>query len=335
MSVAVSEEALAVHAAYPPVDLHADSLMWTRWLRYDLHTHHARGLPRNAFARHLDVPRMQEGGMGAQFFGLVSLPVTMRSGAVMRAVDAQIDALERTIARRPGELVLCRTAADVEAAERGGAIAALLGIEGAHALEGEIENVERFARRGVRYLGLLHFSANEAGYPAFGRGRADDRGLTTFGLELVERCEDVGVIVDLTHVNRRGFFDACRRATKPMIVSHTGVLGVYEHWRNIDDEQLHAVADAGGCIGVMFCPHFLGGDGLDPVVEHMKHIINIVGEDAVALGSDWDGFIVPTRELADPTGLPKLTEALLRSGLTHGAVGKALRLNALRVLAEA
>jgi membrane dipeptidase len=187
----------------------------------------------------------------------------------------------------------------------------------------------------VRYLGLLHFSSNEAGFPAYGRGRSDERGLTAWGFELVRRCEAAGVLVDLAHINRRGFLDACAVATRPPLVSHTGVLGAFEHWRNIDDVQLRAVADKGGVVGVIFCPRYVGGDGLEPVVRHLKHILDVVGEDAPALGSDWDGFIVPTRALADPRGLPLLTDALLAAGIPGRTIGKILRGNVMRVLAEA
>jgi membrane dipeptidase len=213
-------------------------------------------------------------------------------------------------------------------------LGALLGIEGAHALEGHLDKLDGFARRGVRYLGLLHFTANEAGFPAYGRGRRDDEGLTRWGHALVERCEQLGVLVDLAHINRRGFLDVCARATRPPIVSHTGVLGAFEHWRNIDDEQLRAVAAKGGTVGVIFCPKFVGGDGLGPVVKHIKHIIDVAGEDTPALGSDWDGFIVPTGPLSDPTGLPLLVDALRAEGLTDDAIGKILRGNVLRVLGD-
>ena len=324
-------EARALHARYPAIDLHADTLMWGRWLGYDILKRHAPPLPRKALGGHVDVPRMREGGVGAQFFGLVSLPILRGARGLARAIDEQIDVLDETMAHS-SEVRLARTAADVEEAQRTGATAALLGIEGAHALEGDIDRLDAFARRGVRYLGLLHFSANEAGYPAYGRG-ARDEGLTPWGRALVARCEELGVIVDLAHINRRGFLDVCAIATKPPIVSHTGVLGAFAHWRNIDDAQLRAVADRGGCVGVIFCPRYLGGGGIDDVVRHFKHILSVVGEDAPALGSDWDGFIVPTQDLADPTGLPLLTAALLREGISERTIGKILRGNIMRVLA--
>jgi membrane dipeptidase len=209
---------------------------------------------------------------------------------------------------------------------------ALLGIEGAHALEGDLDRVEYFARRGVRYLGLLHFSANEAGYPAYGAGRSDGSGLTAWGRDLVRRCEAASIIVDLAHINRVGFLDACAMAKRPPIVSHTGVTRAYQHWRNIDDEQIRAVAQRGGVVGIIFCPRFLGGDSIDDVVRHLGHVIDVAGEDTPALGSDWDGMIVPTPDLRDAAHLPLLTDALLRAGFGERAIAKVLRGNALRVL---
>ncbi len=330
-----SPEARAIHAAHPAIDLHADTLMWSRWIGYDLLARHEPPLPRAAIGGHVDLPRMIDGGMGAQFFGLVSLPMRERTRGLSQAIHEQIDALDATIVRNPEAIRLVRTAADIDSARKAGAIGALLGIEGAHSLEGRIDNVDVFARRGVRYLGLLHFSSNEVGYPAYGRGARPSDGLTPFGREVVARCEDNGVLVDLAHINKRGFLDVCAMAKKPPIVSHTGVVGAFEHWRNIDDEQLRTIADRGGCVGVIFCPKFVGGDGIEPVVRHLLHILDVVGEDVPALGSDWDGFIIPTRPLADPRGLPLLTDALLAAGIGERTIGKLLRENVMRVLGEA
>lgn len=328
-----SEEARALHAEYPPIDLHADTLMWSRWFGYDLFARHEPPLWRSAFGGHVDLPRLRDAGMGAQFFGLVSLPLLRkRTPGLARAVSEQIDILVETAAQHPSELRIVRTAAEVDRCSRDGVIAALLGIEGAHALEGDLEKVDHFARRGVRYLSPLHLSPNHAGYPAYGRGRRDHAGLTPWGFDLVRRCEAAGVLVDLSHVNRAGFLDACRIATKPPIVSHTGALGAHDHPRNVDDEQLRAIADLGGVVGIIFYPLYLGGDGIDTVVKHFLHVINTAGEDAPALGSDWDGFIVPTRELGDPRGLPRLTDALRRAGLSRRTLGKILRGNVMRVL---
>lgn len=325
-------EARALHARHPAIDLHADSLMWSRWTGYDIHVRHEPPLPFAALGGHVDIPRMIEGGVGAQFFGLVSLPFPSRGLAAV--IDEQIDRLDAAVAQSPGRIWKARTADDVRRAAASGAVAGLLGIEGGHALEGRLASLDHFARRGVRYLGLCHFSANELCYPAYGRGRSDGDGLTTFGREVVVHAADLGVIVDLAHINKRGFLEACALARFPPIVSHTGVLGVFSHWRNIDDEQLRAIADRGGVVGVIFCPRYLGRDGVEPVVEHLRHIIDVCGEDAPALGSDWDGFIIPTKDLCDAARLPLLTDALLEAGFSEDTIAKILRHNALRVLED-
>lgn len=285
-----------------------------------------------ALLGNVDVPRMLEGGMGAQFFGLVALPAIDHDWHA--TCHTQIDLLEQAAAASGGKLRLARTARDAEEAAREGAIAGFLGLEGAHALQGRMARLDHFASRGVRYLGLLHFSANECGAPALGLGRDDGQGLTQFGRNVIERCEELRVVVDLAHINRKGFMQACEMAERPLFVTHTGVSGVHPLWRNIDDEQLREVARLGGAVGVIFCPRFLGRDGVEGVVEHILHIAKVAGEDTPALGSDWDGFIVPSRGLEEANKLPSLTDALLAAGLSQTAVSKVLRGNAMRVLRE-
>jgi len=325
----VSRAVLALHDAAPAFDLHADTALLFPF-GYRLSSRHAPPLGRAWHFGHVDLPRMAEGRLWAQFFGLVTFPFVTPSLA--RSCHRRIDAIEREVARSDGAIRLCRSATEVRSAIRQGARAALLGIEGAHALEGRIEAAEEFARRGARYVGLLHFTRNEAGYPAMGIGRDDARGLTAFGAELVDELGRLGVIVDLAHINRKGFFEATLRARSPVIVSHTGVAGVTPHWRNIDDEQIRAVAERGGVVGVIFAPRFLGEDSLDMVVRHIRHIRDVGGAGCAALGSDFDGCVVPPRELKDVSALPRLTEALLRSGMSEEDVLGALGRNALRVL---
>jgi membrane dipeptidase len=328
-----SVDARAMHDAYPAIDLHADTLMWSRWIGYELGTRHEPFFPASAFFGHVDVPRLRDGGIGAQFFGLVSLPVSGRGN--VRAIDEQIDALDAFIASGgSSHLRKVRTAEEIDEVRRAGITGALLGIEGAHALDGDLNRVEHFARRGVRYLGLLHFSHNEAGYPAYGTGRRDTDGLTLWGQELVRRCEEASIVVDLAHINRRGFLDACAMATRPLIVSHTGVTGANEHWRNIDDDQIRAVASKGGVVGIIFCPRFLGGNGLDDVIRHLRHVIDVGGQDLPALGSDWDGMIIPTPDLRDAAHLPLLTDAMMKAGFGETLIAKILRGNAQRVLRD-
>ena len=331
MPVTISDEARAVHAAATPIDLHADTpKLMSRG--YDLGARHEAMWPLSSYGGHVDLPRMREGGLAAQWFGMWTFPHPRRGCAA--DIHRQLDALEAAQKARPTELRLCSSADEVRAAKAAGASAGLRGIEGAHALEGSIENLVEFARRGVRYLGLMHFSASDVGRPAYGLGRADDHGLTPFGNEVVDACARLGVIVDLAHINRKGFFDVLARKPGPLLVSHTGVAGVRQHWRNIDDEQIRAVADTGGVVGIIFAPRFVGGE-LEAVVDHLLHVVNIAGTGSVGIGSDWDGFIRPAKGLDDAAQLPNLTEALLRRGMKADAIHQLLGGNVLRVLEAA
>lgn len=335
----VSAEAQAVHRAATPIDLHADT---TKFLArgYDLWKRHDPSWLVRGVGGHVDVPRMKEGNLCGQFFSMWTFPKP--EAGCYAEVHRQIDALEHAARQQPG-LRLCRSAEDVTTARAQGEVAALIGIEGGQCLGGvespepnsAVERLTALAQRGVRYLGLLHFSRNSLGFPAMGWGQDKSYGLTALGCEVVDACGRLGVLVDLAHLNRRGFFDVVARRPGPLLVSHTGVIGVTPHWRNIDDEQVRAVADSGGVIGVIFAPRYLGQDSLDGVVAHLGHLLNVAGEDAVALGSDWDGFVRPVRQLKSPADLPSLTEALLRAGQTPAVVHKILGDNVLRMLRAA
>ena len=325
------DEARALHDEICVLDLHADTAKLMDKLGYDLAVRHERVLPRliNAFG-HVDLPRLREGGVAGQFFSFWTAPTPERG--CTRSVVKQLDALDVAMWKHPDDLTWTRTGADVRAAKAAGKISALGGIEGGQALEGAIEPIEAFSRRGVRYLGLLHFSKNAIGRPAKGRGADPAEGLTAFGRDVVRECERCGVIVDLAHINRRGYFDALELATQPPMVSHTGVLGVHEHWRNIDDEQIRAVANKGGCVGIIFSRRYLGSASIDAVVDHLLHVIDVAGEDVPALGSDFDGFVVPPEGLEDVAAMPNLTVALSRRGIPTRVLEKILGGNVLRVL---
>ena len=167
-----------------------------------------------------------------------------------------------------------------------------------------------------------------------------DQGLTDFGREFVKRLNEKKIFVDLAHISRKGFFDAVEVHDKsqPLIVTHTGVTGVHKHWRNLDDEQLRAIADTGGTIGVMYQSSFLGdpylGGKADSIVDHLEHIIKTVGEDHASLGSDWDGAILPPRDMQTPLQLPRLVQIMLDRGWSGTTIKKVLADNFLRTTAE-
>lgn len=325
------EDARRLHDELVVFDLHADTPKLMHRLSYDIAARHERRRPRQlSYAGHVDLPRMREGGVAAQVFGLWTWPYPERGCA--RSVRGQLDALDAAIAAHPDEIAWCATGEEVRRAWRAGRVAAMAGIEGGQAIEGSLDALAEFAARGVRTFGLVHFTVNALAAPAFGIGAVAERGLTALGREAIEAMNALGVIVDLAHINRTGFFEAIDVSRDPVFVTHTGLRGVHDHWRNIDDEQLRAVADAGGAVGVIFAPRYLGGRDVEAVVDHIEHIVKVAGEDTPALGSDFDGFVIPPEGLEDASQLPALTVALAARGFGKGALAKILGENALRVL---
>ena len=329
------DEARALHDEVCVIDLHADTPKLMDKLGYDLAARHERPMPKRMnLVGHVDLPRLRDGGVAAQFFAFWTWPTYIPGAerSKTKSVLAQVDALDAAVGKHPDQLAWARTGADVRAAKAAGKIAILGGIEGGHALEGKLEHVEMFARRGVRYLGPLHLWPNALGGTSRQPKRED--GLTGLGRDVIRECERCGVIVDLAHINRRGFFEALELGTRPPMVTHTGVNGVHRSWRNLDDEQIRAIADRGGCVGIIFARQFLGGATIDAVVDHIRHLLDVAGEDLPALGSDFDGFVVPPEGLEDIAAMPNLTVALSRRGIPTRVIEKILGHNVLRVLDE-
>jgi membrane dipeptidase len=327
------DEARAFHDEICVIDLHADTPKLMDKLGYDLAERHDRPMPKSMnYLGHVDIPRLRDGGVAAQFFAFWTWPTYIpgaeRSNA--KSVANQLDALDAAIAAHPDKLVWTRTGAEIRAAKAAGKIAVLGGIEGGHALDGRVEAVEMFSRRGVRYLGPLHLWPNALGGTS--RKPKRDDALTDLGREVIRECERTGVIVDLAHINRRGFFEALEITEQPPMVTHTGVSGVHKSWRNLDDEQIRAIANRGGCVGIIFARQFLGGASIEAVVDHIMHIIDVAGEDVPALGSDFDGFVIPPIGLEDIAAMPNLTVALSRRGVAPRVLEKILGGNVLRVL---
>jgi membrane dipeptidase len=180
-------------------------------------------------------------------------------------------------------------------------------------------------------VGLAHFQASAAAYPMTAPAHAE-RGLTPFGFDLLREMESLGIAVDLAHVNARGVDDALRVMKRPFVVSHSACRSLCEHPRNLDDGQIRRIADRGGVIGLAVGREFLGPGGLDAFLAHAEHLRARGGEECAAIGSDWDGAIVPAPGLEDVRALPFVTQGLLARGWSHAAVRKLLGENALRVI---
>jgi membrane dipeptidase len=228
-----------------------------------------------------------------------------------------------------------RTAEEFRAARAAGDHAAFIGIQGGNALDDGIDALDLIADGSVLRVTLLHLTSSRLGTSsAPGSSRAG--GLTDFGRAYVERLNELRVGVDLAHVSRKGFFDAVEvhDRSQPLFVTHTGLAGVYEHWRNITDEQLRAVADTGGTAGVMLQASFLGRRGVTvgTVVDHLAHIVDAVGEDHASIGTDFDGAITPPKDLPGLWAFPRLVQEMLDRGWSDLRIRKILGGNALRVI---
>ncbi|UCE84732.1 MAG: membrane dipeptidase [Deltaproteobacteria bacterium] len=340
-------ETRAFHRDCLVLDLHIDTLLWMRLLRYDIGTRHRNRIPGAPFCWHLDLPRAADGGLDASVFGLVinptvprrelMLPLRLLARAERGSGFAQtLDALEllrQAEQSYPDRLAFARSGSEIRRAVADGRFAALPCLEGSHGIGGEIDNARKAHARGLRMLGLVHFQATEVGYPmtvdAF-----EGRGLTPFGFELLAELERLGIVVDLAHLNARGVDDALSVLKRPFVVSHTACRALHDRTRNLTDDQIRRVADRGGVVGIAVGRDFLGRRGVDGYLDHVEHAMRVGGEDAVAIGSDYDGAIVPAVGMGDVRSYPLVTHGLLARGHAHDAVRKLLGENALRVITD-
>jgi membrane dipeptidase len=321
------QAALELHRDTPVVDLHADTFELVQAIGYDLAREHRPLAITGSRLGHVDLPRLRRGGVSALVFGLVVPPWTTRRGAERR-IAGRAGLMDRTCERLEAQLVRALSADDAIAAHRDGKVAAFLGVEGSHGIAGNPAALDLLVEHRVRYLSPAHLFGTEAGPSNWNRANVAE---TDAGLELVDELWRRGVLVDLAHMARRPFLEVCRRATRPVIVSHTGLAALSPMWRNIDDEQVRAVARTGGVVGVIMTPQFLGRPGAAAVADHLAHLIAAGGEDVAALGSDFDGLVRPPRDLADAAGLPVVTAELIARGVPEPVIRKILGQNALRV----
>ena len=325
-----------LHRETPVADGHADSLMWNR----DLNHASEDG--------HVDFPRLRRAGVRIQCFTIVTRgfpfiggfpifaawrgwPKQARASEWSRALW-QIARLESYCGYSGDTARIVRTPAELERnlAER--RLSAVLGIEGAHALEGQVDRVGELMRKGVRFMSLTHLGNNELGgssFPFMG-----NRGLTPHGREVLEAMVGEGMLVDVAHASERTLRDLVEHSRARLFSSHTGIDGAKKSWRNLPDWALKAIADRGGVVGVIFAPPYLGGSELEDVARHIEHAISVMGEDGVSLGSDFDGMIPLPNGMRDVRDLPSLTELLLRRGHPEARVKKVLGENFRRFFRE-
>jgi membrane dipeptidase len=332
----VSREAIDVYRASDVLDLHLDTFIWNRVFGYDLRRRHRHGLLGRHFYGQVDFPRIREAGITGGTWVITTNPFRPRAGRPETFV-ANLAKLRAIFASVPDDFAVVRNAAEYRAARAEGKHGAFIGIQGGNALDRDVGCLDLIPDDCVLRITLVHLSSSTLGVTSSpAAGRRKDEGLSDLGRDYVRRLDEKKIFLDLAHINRAGFFDALAVHDKslPVMVTHTGVSGVHPHWRNVDDEQLRAVADLGGTIGVMYQESFLGRPpcSVETVVDHLEHIVKTVGEDHASLGSDWDGAISPPRGLESCLGLPRVADAMLRRGFSGERVGKILGGNFLRTV---
>jgi membrane dipeptidase len=235
---------------------------------------------------------------------------------------------------------VARRKGDVGAIVQSGKMAIVHAAEGGHHVERSLEKLERLAERGLRYLTLTHFVHNGIAQPAqlprrpFFSLLRGAPGLTQFGRALVRRCEELGVLVDVTHCSDRSFADVISIATKPLLVTHTGFRRFAPFERNLSDEQAREIARTGGVIGVISWHDLLGGNSIEAMADAIVHGASVAGAAHVGIGTDFDGWVFSAQGMRDATCYPALTERLVRRGFSEPELRGILGGNYLRVLGE-
>lgn len=341
-----SPETISLHKTLTIVDLHADPLLWER----DLLSRNTRG--------HVDLPRLQEGNVALEVFGVVTgvpFPLAMENNKdeddndiidflawsqdwpeathdsrLQRALY-QAKVLHGRVHATKGAMRLIKSRADlaalISARQQGKpVIGALLSLEGAHALEGKPAHIDTLFNAGFRMLGLVHLMDNDMAGSAHG---VEKHGLTDKGRKMLQRALALGMVIDVAHASEQTLDDVLNIVDRPIVASHGGVRATCDTARNLANRHIKGIAATGGVIGIGLYEYAVCGETLEHTVRAIHHVVNLVGIEHVALGSDFDGA---TETVVDATGLVLVTEALQKEGLSHDEIRAIMGNNAIRVL---
>ena len=309
-----------IHEEAVLVDAHNDTIVAHKQLGISLTS--------RADETQVDFPRLREACVDVSFFA-VDVTTAFKSHLTY-ALDA-FGFFEKELEQAGEDVVIVTTKESLVETMRDKKLAIILAIENSDAVEGSLNVLRMLFKLGVRSIGLTH---NPRSLAADGVGESrTGGGLTTFGVQLIEEMNRLGIIVDLAHISEKGFWDALEVSKKPVIVSHGNCKALCNHRRNLTDDQIRGLASKGGVIGITFVPRFVDEKkpSLNRLLDHIDHAVDIAGIDHVGLGSDFDGG---GTLLKDVTELPRITEGLLERGYEENEIKKILGENFIRVLLE-
>lgn len=320
----MNNDYLSIHRSSILVDAHCDVL--TAMEREN------RRLRLNSNMGHVDLPRLQKGGVRVQFFAAFIAPLYYKR-ALARAMEL-IDRFYNELEACAGEIMLVQNFNDLQLALNQHKIAAIISIEGGEALDGRLEILRMLHRLGVRSLTLTWNERNE-----LGDGVSEEitgGGLTSFGIKVVQEMNRLKMLVDVSHLAEAGFWDVLETSASPVIASHSNSRKICDHHRNLTDDQIKALASRGGILGLCFYPAFIHKDhpSLEKLLDHVEHIVSLAGVDCIGLGSDFDGFNENLAGLEDAGCFPAFTEGLLHRGFKEEQIRKLLGGNFLRLLSQ-
>ncbi len=310
---------------------------------------------------HIDLPRARSGGFAGGFFAIfvpsphlaapddqmdrpsydVPLPAALPRPPALDFTLAMAALLARIARLSDDGLRICRSTAAIRAAMEAGSLAAILHIEGAEAIDADFAALDVLVEAGLKSIGPVWSRPNLFGHGVpfrYPSGPDTGPGLTDLGKELVRRCNRMKVMIDLSHLNAKGFWDVAAITDAPLVATHSNAHAVCPTSRNLTDDQLAAIRDSGGMVGINLATSFLRPDGrkasatpVADILAHYEHLVGVLGEDSVGLGSDFDGATVPDA-IGDVAGLPVLIAAMRERGYGSDAIAKFAHRNWLRVL---
>ncbi|RQD75443.1 MAG: membrane dipeptidase [Candidatus Syntrophonatronum acetioxidans] len=262
---------------------------------------------------HIDLPRLREGGVKVQVFALYVESKYNPWRSLERCLELY-ECFMQTAEDNQGEIELARSLEKVIKICNEGKIAALLSIEGGEVLQGRLEILRVLYRLGIRMLTLTWNHRNQLGDGVY--EKVTGGGLTRFGRDVVKEMNKIGMIIDVSHLSEPGFWDVLEISEYPVIASHSNTAALCSHPRNLKDEQIKALGERGGLVGVNFCPSFVSVENpcLSVLLDHIDHIVNLTGIEHVGIGSDFDGIDKAIEGLDDVSSINNITYGLLNRG---------------------